>query len=130
MQPEKTVCNVTLKFESRRKMLSTVSMYGGDADQLQVHLYDARTGAEKLKLAGATSPLGAIAFTADEAKIAAASSNEITIWDVTSGRILSSLPLAANISGSMTGLLTGGAFPWTGLSSVTSLAFAPDGRSL
>lgn len=105
--------------------LNSQFAFSPDNPASQIKVYEARTGAEKFTLKGHTGMISALAFSGDTSRLASGAPDGVKFWSTADGKLLSSIPVAAPSAGSPFG---GAAMP--GTTSVTSLAFSPDGNSV
>jgi WD40 repeat protein len=103
--------------------------FSADNPALIVHVYDTRTGGEKLVLKGHNGPISAVTFSDNGSMVASAANDGVKVWSAADGKLLSSIPLSSSPTSSATsspfGLLQG-----LNTTSITSLSFSPDGKSL
>ena len=105
--------------------LGGISAYSPDNPASQIRLFDSRSGAERMALTNQNGYVSAVAFSPDGTTMAAAAGDVVNFWHTSDGKLLGSIPLSQPSAGPAFG-----ADSTHGYTSVTSLSFSPDGRSL
>lgn len=104
--------------------------FGADNPALTVHVYDTRSGIERLVLNGHTVPISSVTFSNDGTTIASAAGDSIKLWSAADGKLLSSISLSPPNARTSEHISPFGNFAGLNSTSVTSLSFSPDGKSL